>query len=290
MRGCFLLFIIHISLFTFAQEGNQYDVEIKSRSVGDKDSDASFHTIGIKTTLFKNPIKKGENGIIGLDFSYKYINLKYTVESELFHDIEDFHSVGLSLNYLKKINEKWIFIARLNPQLNSNFTGKITGDDFYFNAAALFNYSNSQNSRFTFGLAYTNTLGTPDPIPVISYWRRLNEKWQMSLGFPRTNLTYLLNPKSSFTGYLEQQGFNANISENIQSGSFTGQQIAERISYRDATSGIEYRYRLKKFQIRANGGYTLARKFMLQDSNNDAAHEFDMNKNFSVGLGLSFNF
>ncbi len=84
----------------------------------------------------------------------------------------------------------------------------IRGDDFYINAFALWNYSKSQNTKFSFGLAYTNTLGFPAPIHVVNYWKKFNEQWEMNLGFPRTNVPRHLNQNSSMVGYFEFQGYN----------------------------------------------------------------------------------
>lgn len=292
MRTIILLLALFTGIIISAQFGNQYDLDIRGRIVGDSGSDASFQTIGISKNLFKVPLKKGKQGIIKVGIDYDYAHINFNINHEILKKIENFHNIGLTLGYLRKISQKWSLIGGIIPQLNSNFTDGIKGDDFYLNAFALLNYSWSENSRLSFGLAYSNTLGYPTPIPVINYWKRFNEKWEMGLGFPRTSVTRSLNLKSKLIGYAELQGYNGNISRNVQPSLTTFPLIreAERISYRDIIMGVEYRYQVKKFQLRVNGGYTIDRNFELQNSDNGTAYEFNMENNFNFGIGLGFNF
>ncbi len=290
MRIRFLVFALLINSIAFAQSWNRYDLNIRSRMVSNGDSDASFQTIRVSKNLFKLPLKKGEKGIISVGVTYDYTHINFKQDNEILEEIENFHNVGLTLNYFRKLSPKWSLFGRLNPRLNSNFTDDIKGDDFYFNVFALLNYSKSKDSRLSFGLVYSNTLGYPAPIPAINYWKRFNEKWEMELGFPRSSVTRSLSLKSKLVGYFEMQGYNGNISENIRNSTFQKNREAERISYRDIITGIEYRYQVKKFQLRLNSGYTVNRKFELQNSDKEAAYEFDMENNFNFGVGLGFNF
>ncbi|APD06437.1 hypothetical protein UJ101_00906 [Flavobacteriaceae bacterium UJ101] len=279
-----------MSAVIFAQFGNQYDLNIRGRMVGDNNSDASFYTAGISKNIFKFPLKKGKKGVISIGIDYDYAHVNFKADNEVLEKIENLHNIGLNINYFRKLSAKWSLIGRLNPQLNSNFTDGIKGDDFYLNAFGILNYTRSKDSRLSFGLAYSNTLGYPAPIPVVSYWKRFNEKWEMGLGFPRTSVTRTLSLKSKLVGYAELQGYNGNISENIPNPNSQSNIEAERVSYRDIITGIEYRYQIKKFELRVNGGYTVNRNFELQDSNNETAYEFNMENNLNFGVGLGFNF
>ncbi|WP_459211816.1 DUF6268 family outer membrane beta-barrel protein [Aquimarina rhabdastrellae] len=281
-----LICLLLLSLTAMAQM-DQYSLEFRGRYIGDNDSDASFQTFAVNKRLARIPIKKGASGLIQIHANYSYAHVNFKEAFTFFEDIENLHNVGLAVNYIKRLkNPKWSFIARFNPQLNSNFTDGIKEDDLYLNAVVLWNYSKTANSRLTFGLAYTNTLGFPAPIPVINYWKKINEKWEFNLGVPRISLVHNLNTKSSITAYLELNGYNANISENY----IINGREAERVGYRDIISGLEYRYRIKNFVLLVNGGYTLDRNFELQNSSNDSIVEFNMDNSLNLGLGLGFNF
>jgi len=267
---------------------NNYDIDFESKITGGNDSDVSVQSFGFQKQLFKVMFKKGEKGIFNTSLNYKYAHLKFNTNETLFSNLENFHSVGINFNYIRRMNQKWSFIGMFNPQLSSNFTAKLSGDDFYLNMIALFNCSSKQNNRLTFGLVYSNSMGVPFPIPVISYWKRFNNTWQMNLGFPRMGATYTLNPTSDFSGYIEFDGMNANISQNISNPMFEDYRIAEQVNYNAIISGIEYHYHIRQFQIKLNLGYSLGQVLELQNSNNDTAYEFEMGNNINIGIGVGF--
>ncbi len=286
----FSLFIL-VSSITFAQMGpNMYDLNIDANITGSNDNDVNVKTFGLQKNIFKHMIKEGEKGILNMGFNYKYAQLNFNTHEDFFSNLEDFHSLGVNLSYIRRMNEKWMFIGMINPQLSSNFKAKLTSDDFYLNLIALVNYSSKPNNRLTFGLVYSNSMGLPFPVPIISYWKRFNDQWEMNLGFPRIGTTFTMNPKSSFSGYIEFDGYNANISKNMSSVLFEEERMAEQINYNAIISGIEYQYKIDKFNFTIKAGYTLGQVFELQNSNNDTAYEFDMGSNLNFGIGVGFNF
>lgn len=286
-----LSLLLLVSTITFAQMGpNTYDLNIDANITGNNDNDVNVKTFGLQKNIFKHMIKQGQKGILNMGFNYKYAQLNFNTNEDFFSNLQDFHSLGVNLSYIRRINEKWMFIGMINPQLSSNFTGKLTSDDFYLNLIGLINYSSNMNNRLTFGLVYSNSRGIPFPMPVITYWRKLNEQWEINLGFPRLGTTYTLNPQSSFSGYIELDGYNANISNNMSSVHFEEARMAEQINYLAIISGIEYQYKADKFSFKVNLGYTLGQTFELQNSNHDTAYEFDMGSNLNFGIGVGFNF
>jgi len=291
LLSIFLYFLsaILISFPSHAQMGaNHYNLDFESKITGGNNSDVSVQSVGFQKQLFKVLFKKGQKGIFNTSLNYKYAHLNFNSNKILFSDLENFNSVGVNFSYIRRMNQKWSFIGMLNPQLSSNFTGKLTADDFYLNIIGLLNYSRKANNRLTFGLVYSNSMGVPFPIPVISYWHKFNDKWQMNLGFPRLGMTYSLNPTSDFSGYIEFAGMNANISQNISDPMFKEGRMAEQINYNAIISGIEYHYHISKLQIKLNIGYSLGEVFELQDSNNDTAYEFEMGNNINIGIGVGF--
>lgn len=271
--------------------GSQMDLEIHSRIAFDRGSDASIKTIGFNKSLFNIKLKEGQKGVISTSFNYAYAHLNYNIEdlNYNFKEIEDFHSLGINISYFKMMNQKWSFIGILNPQLSSNFAGKLKGDDLYINAIVIFNYSRKRSNRLSFGLVYSNTMGVPFPIPIISYWKKFDDKWEMNLGFPRMSIAYSLNPKSLFTAYTAFDGYNLNISESIQNP-LSSHRRAQKINYIDIISGMEYAYQAEKFQFRFNFGYTIYRYFGLQNDKHETAYKFDMANNLNLGIGFGFKF
>ncbi|MFT3738695.1 MAG: DUF6268 family outer membrane beta-barrel protein [Breznakibacter sp.] len=288
----FIIFqFLLISIGVFAQSSENYNISLEGHWVVDDNSDAAFQSHGIRIKLLSKPFQQGKKGTIRVNAIYNYVEINYNENSELFSDLEHFHSVGFTLGYIKPFqNPRWTFVGMAIPVLNSNFTGGVSSRDLYINALLLFNYSKQKDTRFTMGLVYTSTFGYPAPIPVFSYWREWNKKWEMNFGFPKIDLIYHLNPKTSFMSYCEMQGFNGNISKSIHSPIFEDSRTARRISYSDILAGLEWQYKLNNLQFRFNTSYTLYREFELQNTDYKTAYDFDMGKNFNIGVGIDYKF
>ena len=285
-----LVYFFFLSITLSAQSFNGYDFSLDGHWVGDNNSAAAFQSYSLRAKLITQPLKQGARGIMTLSVNDDFVEINFNDHPELFKDLKYSHSIGMTIGYFRQLrNSKWSFASMLIPQLNSNFTNGISADDLYLTAVALLNYSKQKNSRFSFGLAYANTLGFPAPIPVVNYWKAWNEKWEMNLGFPRINITRHFNSKNSLVAFMELKGYNGNISKNITNPIFKQGRVAQRISYQDVLTGLEWQYHLKKFQFKINTSYTVNRKFELQNASHDTTYKFDMSRNFNVGVGVGFN-
>ncbi len=280
-----LICVLAISKVSNAQFKKQ-TTKIETGYVPLGGSDAAYKYFDVKTTVFKAKLNKKSQFKVSLKFSVT--DIEYDKEQVFTNDLENFYRFNLDLDYMKIINSKWSFLGRLTPKLSSNFSDRVKGDDVFINALAIFNYSKTKNSNLSFGAMYSNTFGTPAPLPYISYYKRFSKKWSMNLGFPITGLNYDITSKSKLTGFVEFRGFSANISENISDPSFMNNRLAERIKYKDLFSGIEYVYNFKKVSIKAKAGYTLSREFELRNEDKDTAYEFDMENSFFFGVGVGF--
>ena len=142
MKKAFLI-IATLGLFlnTFAQFGGEYDLQLRSRFTGGEGSDASLYSMGFDYNLKTYMFKQGQKGILKIGLNYSYANLSFSenIQTDVADVLSDFHSTGLNLMFIKQINQKWSFIGFLNPQLSSNFTGKLSWRDFYLNGAAFWN-------------------------------------------------------------------------------------------------------------------------------------------------------
>ena len=290
MRYLLFLGFVFFSLALAAQSINNYDISFEGHYAGENGSDAGFQTQSLQVKILQHPINQGKGGVVMANAMCEFAEINFNDHHELFDDLERYYGVGFMLGYLKGLkNRKWSFVGMVIPQLNSNFTEGVKGRDLYLNVVALLNYSRTADTRLSFGLAYTNTLGIPAPIPIISYWKSWNKKIEMNLGFPRLSVTNHFNEKSSLVAYTEMKGYNGNISKNLSNPLFEKNRIAQRISYRDILAGCEYRYTLKWIQLKLNAGYTLSREFELKNTDNKTAYKFDMDNSFNIGLGVDFN-
>lgn len=290
IKTLFIILFLFPNLTLFAQIPDKYNIILDGNWVTNSTSDADFQSHGIKVKLLSNPLDSGRRGILGVSADYKYVEVNFKNKQEFMSELKHFHSIGVSVGYVKQIKKtKWSFVGIVNPLLSSNFTNGINGDDFQLNATALFNYSLQKNSRISVGLIYASTLGYPAPLPMVNYWKAWNEKWEMNCGFPRVNVTYHFNTKTSLSGFSELKGFNGNLSKNLVDPEFKRNRTAENVSYRDILAGMECQYKFKNVKITFNASYTINRSFELENSDKQVAYKFDMNNDFNVGVGMAFS-
>ena len=289
MKCLFLITFLLLSVALSAQS-TDYDITTEGHwSVVDNNA-ASFQEYSLRAKLLSKPLNQGKNGILRIHATYGFVKIGFMDHQEVFNDLQQFHSVGLSLGYIKQLkNPKWNFVGMIMPQLNSNFIDGISGDDFYLNALAYFIYSKQKDTRFSMGFVYTNTFGFPAPIPIFSYWKAWNDKWEMNFGFPRINLTHHFNEKTSLIAYSELKGYSGNISKPINNPIFRENRTAQRIGYSDVLAGLEWQWKLKRLQLRINASYPIYRDFKLRNSNNDVAYKFDMGNNLNIGVGIDID-
>jgi len=288
-----ITFLFVIITTSFGQSNENYDVQLFGYWVtNEENSEASFQSHMLDAKLFMKPISKTKKNLLMVRAKLSYVKINYSgVNADLFSDLVDFYSIGSTIAYIRIFrNSKWSFSGAFVPQLNSNFTDGVNTDDIFINAAALFNYSNQDKSKISFGLTYTSTLGIPAPVPFINYWKSLSDMWEINLGFPKTCITSNINKKSSVDLYGEFQGFNGNISKDFKNEFFENNGIAQKISYRDIVTGFEYHYLIKSLLLKFNASYTVNREFELQNTDYDSTYSFDMGNNFNIGIGMSFNF
>lgn len=290
MKYLIIIGLLVCSMSLKAQTADNYDISLKGVWNSDTKSDASFQQYGITARFGSWLIQKGQKGVIMLRGSYTYAAIDINKELQFPSKLDQFHSAGFMLAYSRRLKSpKWAFTGILIPQLNSNFSTSISGDDLYINAVALFNYSNTAKSRLSFGLTYSSTLGFPAPIPVISYWKAWNDKWEMNLGFPRMGITRRLSTKNSLALLADINGYNGHIGTPITDDRFQHGRIANRISYFNVVSGLEWQHNFKNCRLRLKTSYSVYRRFELQTNNYHKAYEFDMNQVFNIGMGFDFN-
>ena len=287
----FFLFASLIFLFVNAnaQSANGYDISLDGHWVG-SNSDAAFQSHSIHAKLLSSPINQGKDGVISVNGMYSFVNFTFENNKELFKDLDYFHSIGFALSYSRGLkNTNWYLTGMVIPQLNSNFTDGIKGGDFYLNAVLLATHMIRKDARLTIGLTYSSTLGFPAPIPIISYWKAWNDQWEMNLGFPKMYLTHHFNKKSSIMTLLELKGYNGNISSGFNDPLFEKNRAAQRVSYRDILTGLEYSYKLNNILLNFDASYAINRSLKLQNTDNETAYKFDVSNGWNVGIGIAFN-
>ena len=235
-------------------------------------------------------LKKDNYLVIGGEYNRIILNLEedYPFDKSL---LETLNIIDLNIAYTFKTSEFWRFGLKINPRIASTLTEKITGDDLFLNGGVYaINDRRDDDSankpyRLILGLTYNTTAGVPFPLPFISYFRQVNEKWSFNAGVPKSNLKYYLNERNMFQTFIGLDGYFANLQRPQQ---VNGRDVAT-ISLSLAVGGLGYEYYFTKHLVLYSYvGYTFRLNNILRNKDRDRIFELDNINSFYLRTGLKF--
>ncbi|WP_250432819.1 DUF6268 family outer membrane beta-barrel protein [Hanstruepera flava] len=242
--------------------------------------------------LFNYPIelKKGSYFVIGAEYNRVHLKLEepYPFETDI---IDKFHIIDFSMAYTFKTHDDWRFGVKVYPRIASTLTQSITWRDFFINGGIyaikdrLKDESLNNPWRLILGLTYNSTAGVPFPLPFISYYRILNEKWSYTLGIPKSNIKLQLNSKSTFQTFVTFDGFYAHIQDAI----VINDELADHISLSVVVGGLGYEYSFTDhLAAYIYTGYTFRLNNVLRAENRDEIYKLDNINAPYLRTGLKF--
>lgn len=242
--------------------------------------------------LLNYPIKVGEDKylIIGAEYNRIILELEddYSFESD---GLQRIHVIDATLGYTFKASENWRLAARITPRIASTLTSKITGEDFFINGGvyAILDKRKVTNTkrpyRLIFGLVYNSTTGLPFPLPMLNYYRKVNENWSYTLGIPKSNLKYYFNDKNIMQTFITLDGYYAHVQKEIT----VNNQTAEHISLRVIVGGLGYEHNFTKHLVGyIYTGYTLSQKSILRDKDSEKVFTLDDVNTVYLRTGIKY--
>lgn len=261
-----------------------------------KNSDNSFRRFRALTVFPIKLKKEGSYLVPGLE--YRNVHFKYK-DPETFdtRDLDRFQSFTATLGYTFKLENDWRFGAETGLKIASNFSQSyIDNDDLIYTGSVFFIKTkeaemSNNDWRLILGLQYSTTTGFPFPLPIVNYYRQLDEHWSYTLGIPKSNLKYYFNEKHEIQAFVTLDGFFANIQDNfdVTPADPNDNMFADNISMTIVLSGIGYEYSFTdhiKFYI--YGGHTLRNDIRLRDKNRDDIYTINETNTFYGRSGLKF--
>ena len=231
--------------------------------------------------LFNYPIEIKEDAYLILGAEY----------NRIFLNLEENYPFDINIGYTFKWNEKWRFGVKFNPRIASTLSKELTSDDYFMNGGAFFINDRTKDEsikrpyRLILGLTYNATTGLPFPLPFVSYFRELNEKWSFNLGVPKSNLKYTFNEKNIIQAFVGLDGYLAHLQE---SAIINGQNV-DHISLSVALGGLGYEYCFTKHLIAyMYTGYTFRLNNVLRNKNRNEVYKLDDLNAFYLRTGLKF--
>jgi len=242
--------------------------------------------------ILNYPIKVAEDTYIVIGTEYS--NIAFDIEDNYpfnTSNLTQLHIIDLNVGYTFKLKSGWRLGAKISPRIASTLRQKISGDDILLNGGVFAIIDRTKDESFKkpyrliLGLTYNSTTGIPLPLPFISYYRRVNEKWSFNLGVPKTNLKYFFSEKSIVQTYVGIDGYFANIQNPII---IDGKQ-ADSISLSVVVAGLGYEYCFTKHLVwYAYSGYTLNMNNRLRDENREDVFALDNVNAFYLRTGIKF--
>lgn len=242
--------------------------------------------------LFNYPIKlkKDTYFVLGAEYNRVLLKLEEVYPFET-NNIDKFHVIDFSMAYTFKTNDNWRFGVKVYPRIASTLTQSITWEDFFINGGiyAIKDRLKDENLnnpwRLILGLTYNSTAGVPFPLPFISYYRILNEKWSYTLGIPKSNIKLQLNDKNVFQTFVTFDGFYAHIQDAI----FIDDKLADHISLSVIVGGLGYEYCFTDhIAAYIYTGYTFRLNNVLRAKNRDEIYKLDNVNAPYLRTGLKF--
>lgn len=240
--------------------------------------------------LVNYPIETNEDCylIVGAEYNRVILNLEdnYPFDKSL---LETIHIIDLNIGYTFKANEKWRLGFKINPRIASTLTEKITTDDVFINGGifAIIDRTKHESMkrpyRLILGLTYNATTGVPFPLPFVSYYRRVNEKWSFALGVPKSNVKRFLTDKHTVQAFVGLDGYFAHLQRPQM---ILGKQVDD-VSLSVAVGGLGYEYNFSKHLVGyMYTGYTFRLNNVLRDDNRDEVFKLDDVNAFYLRTGI----
>ncbi|MDB2385559.1 DUF6268 family outer membrane beta-barrel protein [Polaribacter sp.] len=238
-QNLLLLFVLS-SLFASAQLTDLARVEYSF--IPKHDSKDQYTRLRLLLN-YPTEVKEDAYLVVGAEYNRIHLNLRDDYPFDK-NTLETLTIIDFNLAYTYKMNEKWRVAFKVSPRIASTFNEKITGDDLFLNGGIYFIKDRRRVEEITkpyrliLGLTYNTTAGIPFPLPIISYFRKLNEKWTYSIGVPKMNIKHLLSEKQTIQAFASLDGYFAHVQKPTM---IQGESI-DNISLSVAVTGVGYEY------------------------------------------------
>ena len=243
------------------------------------------------------PLKLNEKGAYLVPkLEYRNVDFKYNDPTPFNTDpLNSFQHFEVGLGYTFKLNTDWRFVTQVGLIAASNFeTNKIIRDDLITTATTLFvkdkkGSALNKPSTLVLGLAYSTTSGRPLPLPIVSYTKKVTDKFSYTAGIPKSGLKYKINDKHILQTFVTLDGFFANVQNNKVIFKNNEEIDVDNISLTIVLAGIGYEYFFTKhLALYTFAGYTLLNDIRLRNIDKDDVLTINDLNSFYARAGIKF--
>ena len=246
-----------------------------------------FYKTDFKISL---PVKF-RKGLLVHDFSVGFYELNYGKDySFSTNNVSKFNDLCYGLKYMYPLGDTWKLNAQVEVSLVSNSIRSISNKDLFvggeISVTKRLGAENTTES-VTLGVNYTTITGEPRFLPTINYTKQVNDKLSYGIGFPKTYAEYKWNHLSTFKSLLLINGGYFNLNAPV---SINADINANKASFSSTSLMLEYNYKMDdNWVVLFKGGYSLANKYILLDSDNNKVFDFNTTPKPVFSTGIKFN-
>jgi len=284
------LFLFVLLLITFLSNAQLTDLARLEYSFIPKNKSEDQYTRIRALVNYPIKIKEDSYFVIGSEYNHIFLNLNDTYPFDT-SSLEAITVIDLNLAYTHKLNDIWRVAYKVSPRLASTLNDKITSEDLFMNGGIFFIKDRTKITtirkpyRLILGLTYNTTAGIPFPLPLISYFSEINEKWSYTVGVPKMNVKYRFDEKKNLQAFVGLDGYYAHLQRPT---SIQGKQV-DNISLSLIVAGLGYEYSLSKYLVLYSyAGYTLRLNNVLRNADRENVFTLDDVNAFYLRTGIKF--
>ncbi|SEQ41194.1 hypothetical protein SAMN05421824_1569 [Hyunsoonleella jejuensis] len=235
-------------------------------------------------------LKKDTYLVLGVEYNKVILDLEENYPFDT-RGLKRIHIIDANIGYTFKWNKNIRIGLKFNPRIASTLTKRLVSDDYFLNGGVFVINDRRDDEtlkrpyRLILGLTYNATVGLPFPLPFVSYYREINEKWSFNAGVPKSNIKYAIDNKNNIQAFVGLDGYLA----HLQEPSVINGQSVDHISLSVAIGGLGYEYLFTKNLVGyLYTGYTFRLNNVLRNENRDEVFKLDEVNAFYLRSGIKF--
>ncbi|MEM6893891.1 MAG: DUF6268 family outer membrane beta-barrel protein [Bacteroidota bacterium] len=257
-------------------------------------TDLGGNTVSDLDASFRQQLWQGKHNV---SLKAEYQNREFTFFDGLnlnsLSNLNRIHTLGLSLDYEKKLGSAYSVRVILNPVLSTTWGQSLTRDDFYglFETTVSKTWQRTNKSQtLSIGVFRNVAFGAPQILPSIAFDMTWENGWFVRVGFPESLFGLAWDERNSIT---LGSAFDGSYS-HISSSWFQNGQPVDSASFlllNGKELGLEYIYRLQpNFTTTLSTGYQFVDEFEITDTDETTLYDFGSDSSIYFSIGIQYNF
>lgn len=252
------------------------------------------------------PLDKDNNKIIVIGGEYRYVDINIEDKEDVFafndNLVTSVQQIDAYVGYVWKQSPYWRFGTKAGIKIQSDFEGKIMGDDIIYEVGAYAINDRTKDVpegkkpyRFIAGLTYSTVPGRSYPLPILNYFKEFKPNWTYTLGVPKTNVRHYFNDshKDALQAFATLDNVYSNIQQNFKpiSNDNPDGKNAESIQETIVLLGLGYEHFFTKHLLfYGYAAHSVYNDFRLEDGDGDKIYKINTKNSPYFRMGIKFKY